>query len=62
MAIAADIYRMFHQILVDENDRNALHFQWWPEENLDAAPEMYCMNVFPFRATCSQSLTVFALL
>ena len=61
MAIAADIYCMFHQVLVDENDRNALLFLWWPEGNLDAAPVVYCMNVFPFGTICSPYCTAFTL-
>lgn len=61
VAIMADIKAMFHQVLVAEEDCDALRFFWWPDDNLQEEPIIYRMNVHVFGATSSPSCASFAL-
>ena len=61
VAVSADIKGMFHQVFVAEQDRNALRFLWWPDDDLNRDPVDLRMNVFPFGLTCSPSCSSFAL-
>ena len=62
VAVCADVEKMFHQVLVDPNDRKYLRFLWWPEGDLSAEPQVYNMNVHLFGATSSPSCAQFCLL
>ena len=61
VAFAADIRSMFHQVLVDECDRDALRFLWWQDDDWNKPPVDYRMNVLLFGSTCSPSCAAFAL-
>ena len=61
IAIAADIEGMFHQVLVQPDDSNALRFLWWKDGNLTGELEHYCMNVHLFGATSSPFCATYAL-
>ena len=43
-----NIEQMFHQILVNHDDRNYLRFLWWPDENYwkDPYGMRICMHLF----------------
>jgi hypothetical protein len=61
IAIAADVENMFHMVRVYEKDQKSLRFLWYPDGNLDAGPQVYCMNVHLFGATSSPSCASYAL-
>jgi len=61
IAICADIEEMFLQVNVPLEDRKALSFLWWPNDNLEGEPSVYHMNVHPFGATSSPFCATFAL-
>ena len=61
VAFAADIRSMFHQVLVDECDRDTLRFLWWQDDDWNKPPVDYRMNVLLFGSTCSPSCAAFAL-
>ena len=54
-ALVADIYQMFHQILVRPQDQPALSFLW---RGMDTTkpPDMYQMCVVIFGAKCSPTI------
>ena len=60
-AFMADIESMFYQVRVPKSQHNLLRFLWWPEGNLDAQLEEYCMSVHIFGAASSPSIANFAL-
>ena len=60
VTFAVDIKAMFHQVCVAEPDREALHFLWWPGNDMTQPPVDYAVNVFIFGATCSPSCATFA--
>ena len=51
-AFTADVEAMFHQVLVSEQDTEALRFLWW-SGSLDDPPEEYKMTVHIFGAKSS---------
>ena len=61
IAIAADIEGMFHQVLVQPDDSNALRFLWWKGGDLAGELEHYCMDVHLFGATSSPFCATYAL-
>ena len=52
---------MFHQVLVDEGDRDTLRFLWWQNDDWNKPPIDYRMKVLLFESTCSPSCAAFAL-
>ena len=52
---------MFHQVLVREDDRDALRFLWFPDNDIDRPPVEYRMNEHPFRCKSSPSVAAFVL-
>ena len=34
VALSSDIEAMFHQVIVDPKDADALRFLWWPDDDL----------------------------
>ena len=52
---------MFHQVLVDPRDCNALRFFWWPKGALTGETEEYRMVRHLFGATSSPSVANFCL-
>ena len=61
VAVMADIEKMFHQVNVKEQDREALRFLWWPEGDLSKEPVEHQMTVHLFGATSSPSCCSYAL-
>ena len=61
IAIVGDIKNMFYQVFVDEADRDAFRFLWFPEGDLSQKPVSYRMNVHIFGCTSSPSAAAFAL-
>ena len=61
IAMLADVEAMFHQVCVALLDTNALHFLWWPENDLSKEPEEFKMVVHVFGATSSPCVADFAL-
>ena len=61
IAIVADIEAMFHHVLVDPKDQDALRFLWWPNDDLSQEPEEHRMRVHLFGATSSPSCASFSL-
>lgn len=61
VAIMADVESMFHQVRVNEEDRNFLRFLWWPEGETDKNLEEYRMTVHLFGAVSSPTCANFAL-
>ena len=61
IAIVGDIKNMFYQVFVDEADRDAFRFLWFPEGGLSQQPVSYRMNVHIFGCTSSPSVAAFAL-
>ena len=52
---------MHYEMRVSPLYIDASRFFWWPEENLDAKPLIYWMNVHLFRARRSPSCASFCL-
>ena len=53
IAVMCDIERMFHQFLVNEEDRDYLRFLWWDNGNTSNKPQEYRMTVHLFGAASS---------
>ncbi|XP_077978095.1 uncharacterized protein LOC144433628 [Glandiceps talaboti] len=53
IAVMCDIERMFHQFLVNEEDRNYLRFLWWENGDTSIEPKEYRMKVHLFGAASS---------
>ena len=52
---------MFHQVHVEQKERDVLRSLWWPESQLYMRPLEYRMTVHLFGATSSPSCRNFAL-
>ena len=61
VGMVADIEAMFHQVLVDPKDCDALRFLWWPNGDLTKEMEEYRMVKHLFGATSSPSVANFCL-
>ena len=61
IALMADVEAMFHQVKVAPEDRNALRFLWWPDDDPANTPEDYQMMVHLFGATSSPSCASYSL-
>ena len=61
VALSSDIEAMFHQIMVDPKDVDALRFLWWPDDDLSKRPVEYRMTVHLFGSTSSPSCASFGL-
>ena len=61
IGLVSDIESMFHQVLVDPRDCNALRFFWWPNAALTAEMEEYRMVQHLFGVTSSPSVANFCL-
>jgi hypothetical protein len=59
--MVADVEAMFHQVLVEPRDCDALRFLWWPSEDLSGEMEGYRMTRHLFGATSSPSVANFCL-
>ena len=51
VALSSDIKAMFHQVMVDPKDVDALRFLWWPDDDLSKRPVEYRMTVHLFGST-----------
>jgi len=61
VALSSDIEAMFHQVLVDPKDVDALRFLWWPDDDLSKQPVEFRMKVHLFGSTSSPSCASFGL-
>ena len=61
VALSSDIEAMFHQVMVDPKDVDALRFLWWPDDDLSKRPVEYRMTVHLFGSTSSPSCASFGL-
>ena len=61
VTLVADIESIFHQVLVNPPDCDALRFLWWPHGNLEAEAQSYQMLVHIFGTTSSPLCAEFCL-
>ena len=61
IALMADIEGMFHQVRVNEGDRDALRFLWWEDYEVGNQPVVYRMTSHLFGGVRSSSCANFAL-
>ena len=61
VALVADIRSMFHQVKVDNEDKNALKFLWWKECDFTVQPDVCRMTVHLFGSKSLPSCAWFAL-
>ena len=61
VAVVGDIRGMFSQVLVDEQDRDALRFLWFENNDLHQPVVTYRMRTHVFGAKCSPCCAAFAL-
>ncbi|KAK3754031.1 hypothetical protein QZH41_020297 [Actinostola sp. cb2023] len=61
VAFTCDIEGMFHQVKVNEEDRDLLRFLWWENGDTTQEPQEYRMTVHLFGATSSPGCANFAL-
>ena len=61
VAVICEIEGMFHQVHVNPEHRNFLHFLCWENGNFDSEPKEYRMTVHLFGATSSPGCANFAL-
>jgi hypothetical protein len=61
IALMADIQGMFNQVHVSENDRDALRFLWWKDDDPTKTPLVYRMKTHLFGGVWSPSCANFAL-
>jgi hypothetical protein len=61
VAFMCDVQQMFHQFLVNEEDRDFLRFLWWEDGDYNSTPCEYRMNVHLFGATSSPGCANFGL-
>ncbi|XP_071943811.1 uncharacterized protein [Antedon mediterranea] len=60
VAFTADIQGMFHQVVVNPADRNALRFLWWKNDDPYNVPLEYRMTVHLFGGVWSPSCANYA--
>lgn len=53
IAFICDVEKMFHQFLVNVEDRNYLRFLWWKDGDTSKEPGEFCMCVHLFGAVSS---------
>ena len=58
VAIAADVKKMFYQILLKEEDRDYHRFLWWGDKE---EPEIYRWRVHPFGSAASPCNAIFTI-
>ena len=61
IAVTADIKRMFHQVYVTPEDREALCYLWWPGGDVSKAAKTHQMLVHIFGSKSSPSVAGYAL-
>ena len=61
IGFTCDIEAMYHQVFVNEEDRNLLRFLWFENHNLDGKIIQYGMALHLFGAKSSPSIANFAL-
>jgi len=61
VGVVADIKQMFYQVRVQDEDRDAFRFLWFPDGDLNQHPAEFRMNVHIFGSTSSPSVAAFAL-
>ena len=61
VALVADIRSMFHQVKVNNEDKNALKFLWWKECDFTKQPDVCRVTVHLFGSKSSPSCASFAL-
>ena len=61
VAFTCDVEAMFHQFLVNTEDRDLLRFLWWKDGNLAEEPSEYRMAVHLFGAASSPACASFGL-
>ena len=61
IATVADVEAMFHHVLVEPQDRDALRFFWWPSTDLSGEMEEYRMTRHLLEATSPPSVANFRL-
>ena len=61
VALVAGIESMYHQVLVDPQDRKYLKFLWWPSGNTNLPPAKYRMKMHVFGAGSSPACATYAL-
>ena len=61
IAVIGDIKAMFSQVLVDERDRDALRFLWYPDDDISKPPFDCRMKTHVFGAKSPPSCAAFAL-
>ncbi|KAK3704924.1 hypothetical protein QZH41_016749 [Actinostola sp. cb2023] len=61
VAFTCDIEGMFHQVKVNEEDRDLLRFLWWENGDTTQVPQEYRMTVHLFSATSLPGCANFAL-
>lgn len=61
VAFMGDIQAMFHQVKVAEEDKDFLHFLWWPDGGITKTLAEYRMTVNWFGAVSSPSCASYAL-
>lgn len=61
IALMADIQAMFNQVHVSEDDRDALRFLWWKDDDPTKTPVVYRMKTHLFGGIWSPSCANFAL-
>ncbi|CAB4028223.1 Hypothetical predicted protein, partial [Paramuricea clavata] len=58
VAMVANVEAMFHQVLVEPRDCDALRFLWWPSDDLSGEMEEYRMTRHLFGATDERAKSV----
>ena len=61
VALVANIRSMFHQVKVNNKDKNTLKFLWWKECDFTKQPDVWQMTVHLFGPKSSKSCASFAL-
>ena len=61
VALSLEIEVMFHQVMVEPKDADALRFIWRPDDDLSKQPVEYRMRVHLFGSTSSPSCASFGL-
>ena len=61
IAFMADIEAMFHQVKVQERDRDGLGFLWWKNDDMTCKVKLYIMTSHPFGGVWSLSCANFVL-